>query len=305
MSELENQRSITTKIIDKKLTASEKQLLTIYKSSLTNIRNKLLELNERSTWTQTDLMKYDRLNKLQDQILLEIKELSNKVYTEIKNTNKDITVTEYNRSSYGYTKEVGVFLSFDRINTELIKSIVEMPYPNIPLSDFIKKIGSATYEKIKVILGSTLLTGDGVQTASKQIKDLLGVSYKEALRIARTEGLRARSKAQLEVTNKAKNLGLDIKKRWLSTLDFRTREDHRKLDRQYADDEGYFHVSGYKAQAPRMFGVASLDINCRCTYTEEVVGISEPIMKRKDNITKELIDNMDYNTWYQKYRVKS
>lgn len=305
MSELENQKRKTDKIINQKLTKSEKQLLDIYKGSLTNIRSKLLELNERSNWNLNDLQKYDRLNKLQNDILIEIKNLSQQVYDEIKNTNKDVVLTEYNRDSFAFVKESEILLQFQKLNPELAKAFVEMPYPNVPLQDFIKKIGSDTYNKIKMIIGTGLISSDTLPAITKQIKDLLGISYNQALRIMRTESLRARSKAALEVTQQSIDMGLDVRKRWMSTLDFRTRPDHQKLDGQLADKNGYFHVSGYKAQAPRMFGVPSEDINCRCTYVEEIVGLSEPLQKRKDNVTKELINNMTYEEWYAKYRVKS
>lgn len=298
---IDKERKKTVKIINKKLTNSEKQLLTIYKGSLNNIRGQLLALNERSEWTLNELRKYDRLQKLQLEIYKEIKDVSLKTYNEIRRTNKDIFITDYDRSSYAITKEAGIFLDFSKLNAGKINAIVNMPYPNVPLKDFIKKIGSDTYEKLKVILGTNMATGASLQNASKQIKDLLGVSYRKALTISRTEGLRASSKAQLEVTEQAIDKGLDIQKRWMSTLDMKTRESHAHLDGQLADKDGYFHSGIFQAQAPRMFGVGHLDINCRCTYVEEIEGMSEPLEKRMDNTTKQLIDNMDYTTWYEKY----
>jgi uncharacterized protein with gpF-like domain len=305
MSELEKQRKITNDIIEKKLTDSEKQLIEIYKNAFTSIKSDLVDLNNKSDWTITELRKYDRLSKVQNQILDEIKKLSKNTYDEIKNTDSDVVWEQYQRSNFGIIKEVKVLLDFQHLNAEQIKAIVEMPYPNIPLKDFINRIGATTFEKIKIILGTNLAVGNSFSEIATKIKDTLGISFNQALRIARTEGLRSSSKAQLESTDQATALGLDIQKIWNSTLDLRTRLDHRKLDGQVADKNGFFYVSGYKAQAPRMFGVAREDINCRCSYTEKIVDISEPIKKRFDNETKKLIDNITYDEWFEKYRIKS
>lgn len=70
-------------------------------------------------------------------------------------------------------------------------------------------------------------------------------SYHVALKIllkllARTEGGRVRSQADLAVEEQAsKTAGLT--KIWMSSLDTRVRKSHRKLDGQKADKDGYFH----------------------------------------------------------------
>lgn len=87
-----------------------------------------------------------------------------------------------------------------------------------------------------------------------------------AMRIARTEGGRIQSQAQMDAMEKAKSKGADIVKQWDATLDGRTRETHRELDGQIRELDEDFIVPSTKsaANAPRMFGIASEDCNCRC-----------------------------------------
>lgn len=301
MSKLEKNKELLEKINDNKLKKAEKDLLIIYKKGLKNIRVKMLETAEKSSWTLIELRKYGRLEKLQNEILEEIKKLSVSTYTGLKKFNTDMILLNHSRSAYGYVKEVGVFLDFQKLNPEKIKNIVTQPYPGVDLSSFIKKIGAKTFDKIKIAIGTGLTTGESLVSITSEVKKIMGASFHEAFRVVRTESMRAASKAQLDVTDQAIDMGLDVRKRWLSTLDFRTRDTHVKIDKQLADKEGFFHIGQYKAVAPRLFGVASEDIQCRCSYTEEIKNITQKITKRFDNITKKFIDNMSYQDWLDKY----
>lgn len=306
MTELEKQREITNKIINSKLKKSEKNLLKIYKNSLDTIRLDLLKLEGKFEWTQTEMFKFNRLQKLQNQILIEIKKLNEEVYNEIKELNNDLFVTEYNRDVFAITKELGTFLEFDKINVEEVKAIENMYKPKIKLNDLTKKQANGIYEKLKEVIGSDLALGESLIETAKKIKDVMNNKYWEALRIARTEGIRATAQAHLKATEEAENLGLKIKKEWVATLDLRTREHHRIMDGKYADDKGIFHLPyppGASGPAPTMTGVASEDINCRCTYNEKIEGFSKDVENRMDNETKQYIKNMSYEDWYnEKYK---
>ncbi|EST12187.1 hypothetical protein [Sporolactobacillus laevolacticus] len=51
-----------------------------------------------------------------------------------------------------------------------------------------------------------------------------------------------------------------------------TRPNHRKLDGQEADKDGYFHIHGLKAKWPHLFGVTNEDCQCRCVKIFKVNG---------------------------------
>ncbi len=57
-------------------------------------------------------------------------------------------------------------------------------------------------------------------------------AYNNAIRIARTEGHRIQNEAALDGQHEAKKKGADIVKQWDSTLDGRTRDEHRECDGQ-------------------------------------------------------------------------
>lgn len=163
-------------------------------------------------------------------------------------------------------------------------------------------------DRVTTSLLGGAVRGDGYAKIAKQVGELTEANYKQALRIARTEGGRVQSTAKQRAYEEAKDKGIDIKKRWLSTLDKKTRHSHQELDGQTVEIEEEFTApSGAKAMGPRMFQKASEDINCRCTTITEVNGISPDL--RKDNESKEIIEYTNYKEWaeakgYSKPEVK-
>jgi hypothetical protein len=80
----------------------------------------------------------------------------------------------------------------------------------------------------------------------------------------------------------------NLDKYWLSSHDFSVRQAHRKLDGDKADKEGYFHYKGAKAKGPSLFGIAKLDIRCRCDIIYTANGEKPDTMRVRD------YDNADY-----------
>lgn len=89
-------------------------------------------------------------------------------------------------------------------------------------------------------------------------------AYNNAIRIARTEGHRIQNEAALDGQHVAKKKGADIVKQWDSTLDSRTRPEHRECDGQIREIDEPFDVGGEKMQAPGVGGSARNVCNCRC-----------------------------------------
>lgn len=99
---------------------------------------------------------------------------------------------------------------------------------------------------------------------ARNIKNQTTIGMNRSMRIARTEGHRISQQATFDAQHKAKDAGADIVKEWDSTLDGRTRPMHKELDGQIRELDDDFEVGIFKAQYPSGFGVASMDVNCRC-----------------------------------------
>lgn len=125
----------------------------------------------------------------------------------------------------------------------------------------------------EIALGSMM--GKSVPEVSQAISRHTGISYRNAVRIMRTESTRISGKATeksiTDLQERAGAYGIEVTKKWLSATDNRVRASHRELNGQFADEDGYFtSPSGAKAKHPGGFGIASEDINCRCTLVTEM-----------------------------------
>ena len=189
-----------------------------------------------------------------------------------------------------------VQLDFGILPERYIETLVNEKVNGQTFSKLLYKKRDELAERVTSALLTSAINGKGYAHAAKEVGELTEASYKQALRIARTEGGRAQSTAKQKAYKEAEKKGVQLEKRWLSTLDKKTRHSHQELDGQTVAVDGQFNFNGHKADGPRLFKRASLDINCRCTTVAVVNGIAPDV--RKDNLTGEQIEYTNYKDWY-------
>ena len=168
------------------------------------------------------------------------------------------------------------------------------------LYDDIEELAKATIQEIS----RGIAQGKSYIEIAQGISKLSEANLKRAYTIARTEGGRVSSLAKIDSQKEAKKKGADIIKIWDSTWDGKTRPEHKALDQQKREIDEPFEIDGYKAQAPRLFGVAYLDVNCRCTsLTVPRWDVTDTVMKR-DGESDEIVEAKNYNDWKKKYYEK-
>ncbi|KEI10530.1 head protein [Clostridium sp. K25] len=256
-----------------------------------------------SDLSYSEWLQYNRLKSLE----MQINNVLNDLY---KINNKDINnhafkTYEQNYFSLFYELEstYKLNLSFSMLNTDYVKKAIEYPVDGLKLSErlYSKHLHDLKI-KTKACLIDNMINDRGYKVVAKKLSEISNADYKQSLRIAITEGNRLRSLARQDSYEEADKLGIGLKKKWLSTLDGKTRCLHRALDGQIKDIDKEFEVSGYTALQPRLFGVASMDVHCRCDTINVVEGINSTV--RRDNETKKVIAYKNYNEWF-KNRVQA
>lgn len=191
------------------------------------------------------------------------------------------------------------------INQKLLEKAVNTTFDDIPLSTRIYENVNKAKRNIISEISRGLSIGMSNQDMARNLKNSMGVSMRKAFQIAQNEGARVRQSAIYDNMVEAKKKGADIVKQWSATLDGKTRPVHQELDGQYAEIDEYFKYSGGKVFAPKQFGIASEDINCRCTLlTVPRWDITDKHWQR-DNETKELVEVENYQDWYNKVYIKN
>lgn len=258
--------------IDKLVNQAEREIETLFAKRLKEIKQIIANMYEKYdrdepqvTWTEFN--KYNRLNKELNRIGQMLSQDYREVAKAIKQTQQNVYIEKYMMSLFLYEVASQTSMNFDIPTSQTIQTAIEQPIEFIKLVPTLQKHRDDTLKRIRTHITQGIMSGEGYSKIAKALKNDLGMSKAQSVRVARTETGRALSQAGLDSAMVAKDNGLDMKKRWYATKDTRTRDTHRHLDGTSVDIEDNFHSSGCVGPAPKLFvGVASAkeNINCRC-----------------------------------------
>lgn len=241
-----------------------------YKKALDNIRVQLSKLNEKGVLTQSDMLKFGRLENLKTLIESEMVDITKGTYKII---NSSRVKTFYNSYKL-FFEQSG--LSMPKLNTDFIKSVLANPLYETKFKDSLADLTKVSAKKINDIIAKNLIQGNTIASIAKEIKQSIEeYSVNHAKLIARQETLRALTEGQLSATDKLIQKGFNVVKVWIyNHSPKQPREYHQDMDGQEADEDGNFHIQSPEGEiittAPRMSGIASNDINCVCSYYNDI-----------------------------------
>lgn len=116
--------------------------------------------------------------------------------------------------------------------------------------------------KINACVTQSILQGESVPDAAKRLASVVGMSANSAMMAARTTLTSAQNLGRLDAGRRAKEMGIELKKQWIATVDSRTRYSHRELDRETVElEEAFSNGCTYPADPD---GEPHEVCNCRC-----------------------------------------
>ncbi|EOD3985877.1 phage head morphogenesis protein [Staphylococcus sp. EG-SA-6] len=309
---IKNQNDID-EYIDSLISKAEKPIEQLFANRLKEIKQIISDMFERYqsddvyvTWTEFN--KYNRLNKELTRIGTMLTDDYRQVAKMIQKSQEDAYIEKFLMSLYLYETASQTSMQFDVPSKEVITSAIEQPIEFIRLVPTLQKHRDEVLKKIRLHITQGIMSGEGYSKIAKAIRDDIGMSKAQSLRVARTEAGRAMSQAGLDSALVAQKNGLQMYKYWQATKDTRTRDTHRHLDGAKKKIDEPFKSSGCVGQAPKLFvGVNSAkeNINCRCKlmYYIDEDDLPSTTRVRKDDGTTEVIPQMTYREW-EKYKRK-
>lgn len=131
---------------------------------------------------------------------------------------------------------------------------------------FAAQVNEATYTALKASLAAGEELGESIDDLAGRVRHVMGIAQRSRSEtIARTEIIRATNFGAVEG---ARQSGVVAQKKWLSTLDDRTRDWHLEAMDQTVNLDEPFSVDGEALDYPGdSAGSAENTINCRCTLT--------------------------------------
>lgn len=255
-------------------------------------------INHPDNLTRTDVMRQDRRLAIAKQIQDDLRDSHPGIRETIKEGVERNAELGYYGNWYDLEQANGLEINLQMLDKKKLEQIVTKPVDGKRFSKRLYDNREKLANQVNRALIDGIEQGLGYRAIADQIEQHVDGNYKRALRIARTESMRANSEARQEANNEAQKAGVLFEKQWLATLDGVTRDSHRDLDGQRVEpDEDFESKSGNKALEPRMFGVAEEDIQCRCTTINIVGGIEPDTRMARELDGTETIDFTTYEDW--------
>lgn len=295
------------KYIEWLIKQADKEIEILFANRLKIIKREIADMFERYqhddvhvTWTEFN--KYNRLNKELTRIGLMLTDDYKAVAKAIQKSQHDAYVEKFLMSLYLYELSSQTPMEFDVPSAKIIQSAIEQPIELIKLIPTLEKHRDEVLRRIRIHITQGIMSGEGYAKIAKALRDDIGMTKAQAQRVARTEAGRAMSQAGIDSAKVATDNGLDMRKKWQSTKDARTRDTHRHLDGKAVGIDDNFKSSGCVGQAPKLFvGVSSAkeNISCRCKLLYFMDDDELPTVMRVRNYEgkNEVIPYMTYREW--------
>ena len=143
-----------------------------------------------------------------------------------------------------------------------------------------------------------ILQGESIGKMATRLANSVGEqNRKAAIRNVRTMATGVQNAGRIDSYDRAKKMGIKVKKQWLAALDSRTRHWHRELDGVSVDNDKPFENEFGKIMYPGDPSADGANIyNCRCTLIADIEGFENDLSDLSLRNTNKLGD-MSYEEW--------
>ena len=212
--------------------------------------------------------------------------------------------------AYALEKGAGIDLGFGIYDSHAVGNLLKSQ-PELLPRRVLNGAKDKAWNKNKIanVIAQSIIKGDDIKGIAKNLSATLAVQNAEAMtRYARTAMTSAQNSGRQEMLEQASDEGINVKKKWIATLDSRTRDTHQELDGQVVGVNDEFEVDGMTIAYPGDPSAdPSLVYNCRCTLGYVVDGSEAKGQRRayeewvdddgKSHRKSYLIEDMSYSEW--------
>jgi SPP1 gp7 family putative phage head morphogenesis protein len=266
-------------VAEKTLASVERQIANSYKAAYTDMKSVFADAFAKyetgGVLNYAEMQKYNRLKAMEVELNKTLKELYSKDSAILNRELSTVYKDNFYRTAYAIEKEVQAKLSYMPLDVARIKAAIQNPIPfGKTMQQTLGEHLAAVISKVNQEVTRSLIKGQSYGKTANAIKEVLGGDAKKAILVARTEGGRVQMTARYDSIQHADDVGIEMVKIWVSTLDNRTRDAHRSLDgKEVAVDEDFISEAGGKGPHPHAMGTAADDIQCRCTFITRPAGM--------------------------------
>lgn len=220
----------------------------------------------------------------------------------------DLPTVYANGVNYGTyeIEKTGINTNFTLYNHDAVEILVsENPklYPDPTMgSETWQKLKSKEVQKwskakINSSITQAILQGEAIDQIAKRLRKVTDMDYKASIRNARTMVGAAQNAGHQRSYERAENMGVNLVKVWVSTIDMRTRHTHAVMDGEAVPVKEKFS-NGLLYPRDILNGTPAEVYNCRCRPISQVKGFEKTpgslLVGKQDKL-----NGMTYDEWKQ------
>jgi len=253
-------------------------------------------------WRLAQIGRGKRFEALRDRVAERMTSTNEVAAAYINDATPGLYSLNRNYAAYTIESQVGANVGFDLWDEQTVKRlIVEQPdlMPYYPPKRAVKRGIDLAWGKRQITaqVTSGILQGESIKHLADRLQtNIPNMNRTSAIRAARTAVTGAQNAGRMDSYAAAEGMGIKLKKRWISTLDNRTRHAHALLDGQTQPNDKPFHSILGDIMFPGDPSATPANIyNCRCTLIAEVEGVDTSDALRRDRWG--LLPNMTFAQW--------
>lgn len=218
----------------------------------------------------------------------------------------EVYALNHNYGTFEVEKQSGLSTSYTLYDKHAVQRLMRdnpqmLPPPGKAVSQRIAAGKDVLWnqQQIQSVMTQSLLQGEAIPNIAKRLAIAVGEkNFHAAIRNARTMTTRAENYGRLDAYKRAQNMGIELRKQWISMLDHRTRDSHVDLDGEVADLDKPFSNG---MDCPGGMGPPEEVYNCRCRMISVIKGyeINTSDMSLR---TDAKLGDMTYDEWKQQAR---
>lgn len=253
-------------------------------------------------WLRGQVFTGERWKQKLDDITKVYVDADKKAREIIGGTTKNVFVDFANRTAYDMEKELRGGVSFDLYDGKTVERLLKDNPKMLPEWKIDEPKDYIWNEKrVQNAVTQGIVQGESIADIGKRLTSELATSNATKMDMfARTAVTGAQNAGRMERLHEAQDMGIEVKKKWLATLDDRTRDAHAYLDGEEAEVDEPFHSILGNIMYP---GDPTADpanvYNCRCTlvYVYPKYQHLQHNHERRDQLNDKNIENMTYYQW--------
>lgn len=289
------------KDIQKKIKDYESKFVTKNKIYLEKLDNGEITYEQYSAWLDGQIFQGEQWEAKRDQIIHVIQNANKEAAKIVNGGSISVFAENANWSSYNMEHTEGVNFGFGLYDAKTVTNLIKNDPQLLPKWK-INEPKDYVWNKKKVNNSITqgIIQGERLdQIATRLATGLKANNMNTMLTFARTAMTGAQNAGRNQSLMDAKNLGINVVKVWMATLDDHTRLSHQQMDGEEQKVGDTWHPmkfsNGCRYPGDPM-GPPHEVYNCRCTLVSDVKDYPSEY-NRYDNIEGEPIKNMTYQEW--------